>query len=181
MRIIRLLNKLFLLAQFLAFGGTVYARKLGVKVGNNCRIYTINFGSEPFLIEIGNNVTLTSGVKPLTHDGATCLIRNEGGYRFQKYAPVVIGDNVFVGVNSIIMPGVTIGHDVVVAAGSVVSKDVPSGWVVGGVPAKKIMKFSEYKEKVEKTFVNDDELIGVSCYKSRVALALKLQEKKGGK
>jgi len=60
----------------------VYAKHIGVKVGDNCRIYTTHFGLEPFLITIGNNVTVTSGVKFLIHDGSTWLMRDKKGRRF---------------------------------------------------------------------------------------------------
>lgn len=58
-----------------------------------------------------------------------------------------IKDNVFIGTGSIILPGVTIGSNVIVAAGAVVSSDVPDGKVVGGVPAKEIGKFDELAKK----------------------------------
>jgi acetyltransferase-like isoleucine patch superfamily enzyme len=61
----------------------------------------------------------------------------------KKQAPIIIGDNVWVGANSVILPGVTIGDYSVIAAGSVVNKDVPSGYLYGGVPSKMIKKLSE--------------------------------------
>ena len=51
--------------------GVEYALYKGVKIGDNCRIYTRSFGSEPWMISIGNKVTITSGVILLTHDGST--------------------------------------------------------------------------------------------------------------
>lgn len=62
--------------------GTSWARRKGVKIGNDCRIYTTRFGSEPWLIEIGNKVTVTSGVVLLTHDGSTWLFNDDKGRRF---------------------------------------------------------------------------------------------------
>lgn len=56
-------------------GKVSYARKLGVKIGENCRIYISYWGTEPELISVGNNVTITSDVTLLTHDGSTCLIK----------------------------------------------------------------------------------------------------------
>ena len=53
----------------LVLDGNSWARRKGVKIGTDFRIYTTRFGSEPWLIEIGNKVTITSGVVLLTHDG----------------------------------------------------------------------------------------------------------------
>lgn len=128
-------------------GNARYARSLGVKVGSDCRVYINEFGSEPFLVSIGDRVTITAGVKLLTHNGSTWLIRDEQGRRYD-YKPVKIGSDVFIGTNSIIMPGVTIGNEVIVAAGSIVTKSIPSGSIVGGNPAKIIGSYSQYKEKM---------------------------------
>ncbi len=125
-----------------------YARKLGVKIGENCRIYISSWGTEPDMVEVGNNVTITSEVVILTHDGSTCLVKDDNGDRYYKYAPVKIGDNVFIGYRSIILPGVEIGSNVVVAAGSIVTKSIPNNSVVAGNPAKVIKSFDAYKEKI---------------------------------
>ena len=116
-------------------GGAAYARSIGVTVGSNCRIFTRRFGTEPFLIEIGNNVTITKDVIILTHDGSTGLFNDSLGRRY-VYKKVKIGSNVFVGVNAIIMPGILIEDNVIVGAGSVVTKSVPAGSVVVGNPCK---------------------------------------------
>lgn len=130
------------------FGKLAYARKLGVKIGENCRIYISSWGTEPDMVEVGNNVTITSEVVILTHDGSTCLVKDDNGDRYYKYAPVKIGDNVFIGYRSIILPGVEIGSNVVVAAGSIVTKSIPNNSVVAGNPAKVIKSFDAYKEKI---------------------------------
>lgn len=177
-RVYSLIHSTFLLALGFIKGGVYLARKKGVTVGENCRIYILTWGTEPFLVTIGDRVTITSGVKILTHDGATCLIKDEGGNRYQRYAPVIIGNDVFIGVNSIIMPGVNIGNNVIIASGSVVSKDIEDNSVVAGVPAKKIMSFNDYKRKVLNTFVSDKELTRINDYKSKVYAAIALQKKK---
>ena len=135
--------KLYLLFIARIKGGVWLARKLGVSVGDNCRIYTHNFGSEPFLISIGNKVTITSGVRILTHDGATWLVENRDGARYQRYGRVSIGNNVFIGINSIIMPDIEIDDNVVIGAGSVVTKSIPSNSVYAGNPAKYICSFNK--------------------------------------
>lgn len=165
---------------FFVKGGVYAARRKGVTVGNNCRIYIHSFGSEPFLISMGDSVTITSGVKIITHDGSTGLVRDEQERRYQRYAPVKIGNNVFVGVNSVILPGVTIGSNVVVAAGSVVTRDVPDNIIVGGVPARHIMSFQAFSERIASSCANDGELEHVPEYKARVALAMQIETERRG-
>jgi acetyltransferase-like isoleucine patch superfamily enzyme len=77
---------------------------------------------------IGHNVVLAT----LNHD------QNPGERASMHPAPVIIGKNVWIGSNSTILPGVTIGNGAIIAAGAVVNKDVPENTVVGGIPAKKI-------------------------------------------
>jgi acetyltransferase-like isoleucine patch superfamily enzyme len=149
------------------FGRRTYAKAIGVKIGHNCRIYTTVWGTEPFLIDLGNNVTITYGVKFITHDGSACLATDENGRRY-LYKPISIGDNVFIGMDSIIMPGVKIGNNVVVAAGSVVTKSIPDGLVVAGVPAVAIEKFEKLKDKMLREYVSDKNIDKKLNYKSRV-------------
>jgi acetyltransferase-like isoleucine patch superfamily enzyme len=139
--------------------GDQTARFIGVKVGEDCRIYTRNFGSEPWLISIGSRVTVTSGVQFLTHDGSTWLMRDERGRRY-RYAKVEVGNDVFIGINSIIMPGVRIGNKVIVGAGSVVTKSVPDGLIVAGNPARIIGRFADYEKKALTTFAHELSLVG---------------------
>jgi acetyltransferase-like isoleucine patch superfamily enzyme len=154
--------------------GTGYARKKGVKIGNDCRIYTTGFGSEPFLITIGDRVTVTSGVKFITHDGSTWLMRDNKGRRYY-YAPIEIGNDIFIGLNSIIMPGVKIEDRVIVGAGSVVTKSIPSGVVVVGVPAKIIGSYDEIKKRMLETYVSEMDYDKSTPYKERI---LKIVSKK---
>lgn len=176
--IIKASVKLFGILYLLLRGGVKNARRLGVTVGRDCRIYTSKFGTEPFLITIGDRVTVTSGVVFLTHDGSTWLVRDESGHRYQRYAPISIGNDVFVGVNSIIMPGVNIGNRVVVAAGSVVTRDVPDNTVIAGVPARPISTFDDLEHKIRTRCANDVELVKATSYRTRVALAVAIQQSK---
>ncbi|MBC7915785.1 MAG: acyltransferase [Pyrinomonadaceae bacterium] len=150
-------DRLFLLVTKVIAKPDLYFKKNGIKVGENCRIYTSKFGSEPFLITIGNNVTVTSGVSFITHDGSAWLMRDEKGRRY-TYQPINIGNNVFIGVNSIIMPGVKIEDRVIVAAGSVVTKSIPSGVVVAGVPAKIIGRYDDIETKMLDSYISDMEI-----------------------
>jgi acetyltransferase-like isoleucine patch superfamily enzyme len=156
--------------------GDVYLRHLGGAVGSECRILTTSFGSEPWLITIGNNVTITSGVKILTHDGATWLMRDEKGRRY-SYKKTKIGNNVFIGVNAIIMPGVIISDEVIVAAGSVVTKSIPQGSIVGGNPAKVIGDFHDYKTNALNEFISDKDMDGTLDYRDRIGKVIDHDQK----
>ena len=122
-----------------------------LKIGNNCKILTSkwSFGSEPYLIEIGNNVEITSGVRFITHDGGAWIFR-EKDPTLDVFGKIKIGNNVFIGVNTVILPNIQIGNNVVIGAGSIVTKDIPSNTVVCGVPAKVISSIEEYYSKLKK-------------------------------
>lgn len=122
-----------------------YARHIGVVIGDNCLVSTRNWSSEPYLITIGNHVQITDQVSFHTHGGGNC-IRHEHP-DFDAFGKIVIEDWAYIGAWSHIMPGVTIGHGSLVAAGSVVTKSVPPNTVVGGNPAKKLCSTEEFYEK----------------------------------
>ncbi|CAB1220533.1 acyltransferase [Acinetobacter bouvetii] len=171
-------NTLLDLVYFMAKGSVAFARKKGVNVGEHCRIYIKSWGSEPFLISIGDHVTVTSGVKFITHDGSTCLVKDQNGKRYQRFVPIQVGSHVFIGVNSIIMPGVHIGSNVVIGAGSVVTKDIPDNSVAIGVPAKVVSSFVDYAAKIQASCASDSELAGIPDYQQRVQRAMDLQASK---
>lgn len=125
----------------------VYRKYYGIKIGKNC-VFTgkkISFGSEPYLIEIGNNVRITADVKFETHDGGVGIFRDEFP-GINIFGKIIIGDNSFIGHGSIIMPGVTIGSNVVIGAGSIVTKDIPSDSLAVGAPARVIKHIEDYKK-----------------------------------
>jgi acetyltransferase-like isoleucine patch superfamily enzyme len=154
-------------------GGVASARSRGVTIGSGCRIYTSHFGSEPWLVTIGNRVTVTSGVRFLTHDGATWLVRDDQERRF-RYAPIHIGSDVFIGVDSILMPGVVIGDRCIVGAGSVVTRSVPSGYVVAGAPARIVGRFEAYAAKARHQFPRGADMRGTS-YRERIDSVLECE------
>ena len=147
--------------------GVSFAKYKGISVGDNCRIYTKLFGTEPWLISIGNNVTITRGVIFLTHDGSTWLMKDVKGRRF-LYKRIFIGNNVMIGVNSIILPGVRIEDNVIIGAGSVVTKSIPSGFIVAGNPAKIIGKYHDYEKFALNCFVSFADLDFNLSYKERI-------------
>jgi acetyltransferase-like isoleucine patch superfamily enzyme len=135
-----------------------YLRHLGARIGPNCEIQNKahDFGSEPWLIEIGSRVTITHGVVLITHDGSSRVFRHflpEGSIFGNRFAPIRVLDNSFIGVNAIILPGVTIGPNSIVGAGSVVNRDVPPNTVVAGVPARAICSVEQYIEKYRSRMV----------------------------
>lgn len=123
-----------------------HARLIGVNLGSNCLIYrSMEWPSEPYLVTIGNNVQLTRGVAIHTHGGGNvirCKVPD-----FDAFGKVVIKDWAYIGSHAQIMPGVTIGEGAMVAAGSIVTKSVPDGMVVGGNPARLLCSVDEYLER----------------------------------
>lgn len=129
--------------------------KMGMRVGQN--FYRLNGvildPAHCWLIEIGNNVTLAPRVHILAHDASTVHYLG-----YAKIGKVTIGDNVFVGAESVILPNVTIGDNVVIGANSTVTKDLEGGFVYAGSPAKKICSIEEFINK------NKNLMAEVPCY-----------------
>lgn len=119
-----------------------YYRKSGAVIGDNTYIgpnVYLDVNHKPGKVVIGDNCYITRNCILLTHSdsymgGPLHLLKDKGGERI--IGDVVIGNNVFIGVNSVVLPNVTIGDNAVIGALSLVTKDVPEGAIVGGVPAK---------------------------------------------
>lgn len=125
-------------------------KKYGIRIGRECDIYPkIEWGSEPYLISIGDQVRIAQGVNFVTHDGGSWVLRKNGEIPYDacRYGCINIGNNVHIGINAMIMPNVTIGDNVIVGCGAIVTKNVPNNCVVAGVPARVIETLDEYKEK----------------------------------
>lgn len=129
------------------------AKKIGVKCGNDCKFLDNPFkifGTEPWLITLGEHVEITNGCRLITHDGSVWCYRKEEKYSDVDYfAPITVGNNVFIGMNTTILPGVHIGDNVIIGANSVVTKDLESDCIYCGVPARKIKDFLTYAEKLK--------------------------------
>lgn len=132
-----------------------YARHIGVNIKGEVHIYGNPFqmfGTEPWCVTLGDKVYITREVLFVTHDGGTLLFRDKVP-DLEITKPIVVGDNVYIGVRSVIMPGVTIGNNVIIAAGSVVTKDIPDNSVVGGGYQQDLLKpqmsiLPRYKKRV---------------------------------
>ena len=123
-----------------------YFRRQGVEIGENNRIEIRSFGTEPYLIRVGNHCTIGPNVSFITHDGGVWVF-SEQIPSIQKFAPIKIMDNCFIGLGAMILGGVTIGPNSIVGAGSVVTKDVPPNSVVAGNPARVVSTIEEYRKK----------------------------------
>jgi len=120
-------------------------RRMGVQIGERCRIYTANFGAEPWLIRSGNHVCISNDVTFVNH-GLVWPFQDK--YEtLTSFGPIEIKDNCQIGVRATILPHVTIGPNSIVGACSVVTADVPPNSVVAGNPARVICSIEEYEQK----------------------------------
>lgn len=118
-----------------------YLRKQGMKIGQNCLFTTMNFSTEPYLIEIGNHVGIANGTMFITHDGAIWCFRKELP-NADVFGKIKIGDNVFIGSNCTILPNTIIGNNCIVGAGSIVRGVFPDNSVIVGNPAKIVLNMN---------------------------------------
>ena len=135
------------------FSNIKYAKLVGVQIGENCRILgKTSFGTEPYLIHIGNHVSISEATF-ICHEGAHWVLKGLDS-RYNSvfgFGRIIIKDNVYIGQNCTILRGVTIGENTIVGACSLVNKSLDSNSVYAGVPAKKICSLEEWKKR----FLND--------------------------
>ena len=147
-----------------------YLRSKGITIGEDCEFFGIDELhidiTRPSLIEIGNNVRITRGVVLLTHGYEWAVLREIYGEIIGYAQPIRIKDNVFIGIYAKIMPGVNIGENSIIAAGSIVTKNVEPNSVVTGVPAKKIMSIDEYYKKRKEAYLNEAKEYAFSIFKN---------------
>jgi acetyltransferase-like isoleucine patch superfamily enzyme len=149
-------------ARFLRARNTFHAQ------GDFCYIMPTTVFTDPKYVEIGNNVQMAT-CTVLGHDGSVAMLNRAYDVTLDAVGPVRLKDNVFIGHNSIIMPNVTIGPNAIVAAGALVTRDVPEGKIVSGVPAKVVGSVDAlvaFREQQTKELPWADLLIkrGVSAY-----------------
>lgn len=118
-------------------------------IGENCYYAPIYLPAEPEMVSLHDNVVISAGVRLITHSVAHVVFnREENTNKYLcRYGKIEIKDNVYVGADAIIQFDVTIGEKCIIAAGSVVTKDVLPNSVIAGVPAKKISTYEETKLK----------------------------------
>lgn len=132
-----------------------YARKYGIynAIGENVSIMDRKVPLYANLIRFHNNIRVASNVSFITHDITHNMLNCAGGTKYQEVVGCIeVMDNVFIGSNMTILNNVRIGPNAIIAAGSVVNKDVPPNSIAAGVPARVIGSFDEYVEKRKKQY-----------------------------
>lgn len=117
----------------------------GAIIGQSVRAFSPISSAEPYLLKVGDNVTIATGVKFITHDNSAIkLYKNATDF----VGSITIGNNVFIGANSILLPGVSIADNCIIGAGAVVCRSymIP-GTVLAGNPAKPIGTIDKMQEK----------------------------------
>ena len=125
-------------------------------IGKNVKMVgPVNFGSEPYLITIGDDTTISFDCAFITHDAATRVIRNLPAQNKETviYGPIKVGKNCFIGCRTVVLPNVTIGDNCIIGAGSIVNKSIPANSVAAGQPCKVICTLDEYIEKHKDDFM----------------------------
>ena len=138
-------------------------------MGENCTFYDCNNVSidtqNPHMIEIGDFVRITSGVQILTHDYSFSVLCSVEGGIVGSVEKTVIGNNVFLGRNAIILKGVYVGNNVIIGAGSIVSKNCEDNSVYAGNPAKRICSIDEMYKKRKSKMLDNAKNVVISYYK----------------
>ena len=150
--------------------------KRGLKIGKDFKRLggVIIDPSHCYHITIGDNVTLAPRVHILAHDTSTYVFFGK-----TRAANVTIGNDVFVGASSIILPGVHVGNRVIIGAGSVVTKDIPDNSVAAGNPAKVICPIDVYLEREKAKMQPENTFVGIGFDPENIAAAVSAADKYG--
>lgn len=144
-----------------------YLRKLGVSIGKGTHAFTTNIvidTQRPWMISIGEYCKITSGVIILQHDYSRSVLRRVYGDVVGESKKTIIGNNVFIGMNSIILMGSNVGDNVIIGAGSVVSGHIPSNVVVAGNPARVIRTLEEHYNIRKQKYINEAKEQAITYY-----------------
>ena len=124
-------------------------RRRGVQIGEGCLICTSHFSTEPYLIEIGDRVAITAScTKFVTHDGLAHLLRRMDP-EVQIFGRIRVGSGTFIGLDCIILPGITIGRNCIIGAASIVTRDIPDDSLACGNPVRIIGSASAKLQELE--------------------------------
>ena len=135
-------------------------KRRGIKIGENfviqgsARNIYVDV-TRPSLITIGNNVMINHRFSVITHDFVTGVFKAKYDDFLPSSGEVIIGNNVMFGINCTVLKGVTIGDNCFIAAGAVVTHDIPSNSIAGGVPAKVLCSIDEYYKKRQSQCVQE--------------------------
>lgn len=139
-----------------------YAKKIGVKMNGKVTIYGSSykmFSAEPYLVTLGDNVFITLEAKFICHDGSVLPFRKDIP-DLDITKRISVGNDVFIGLGAVILPGVNIGNKCIIGANSVVTKDVPDNSIVGGNPAKIIKSTDSFIERAKNDSLHIGHLYG---------------------
>lgn len=148
--------------------------KILEKKGIKCGKHTVFFDianihiddQRPWTLEIGDYCKITRGVIILNHDYSRSVLRRVYGEIIDASRKTKIGDNVFIGMNSIILMGSEIGNNVIIGAGSIVKGKIPDNVVVAGNPARIICTLDQYYQKRKDLYIDEAKMCA-KCFKER--------------
>ena len=117
-------------------------RRTGARIGDDCRIYSMSFSTEPYLVQLGNRVVIAAGVRFIPHNALAFHLRPKYP-DLQVFAPITIGDETTIATNAIILGGAKIGKNCFINAGAVVQGTIPDDSIATGNPARVFGRVSD--------------------------------------
>lgn len=145
-----------------------YLKSEGISIGRKTKFFdpksTFVDVERPCLLHIGEYCKITKGVTILVHDYSRSVLRRKYGEILGECKETFIGDNVFIGMNSIILMGTHIGNNCIVGAGSVVSGSFQDDVVIAGNPARIICSLDDYYKKRKSKYIEEGKLWALKIY-----------------